>query len=185
VSALDITVLLAVVAAALSIVGSTIRAGISPMPSSARAVRAVLELLPDERGSVADLGSGWGTLTTALARAWPGVAVVGYELSPVPWLFSVIRARLFTPQVRLHRGDFMRAELGTATVVVCYLYPGGMTRLKGKLLAELRPNTVVISNTFALPDWTPERVVTLGDLHQTKVYRYRVPSASAAGSGGR
>lgn len=61
--------------------------------------------------------------------------------------------------------------------MVCYLCPGGMTRVRGKLEAELRPGALVISNTFAMPDWSPEHTITLDDLHRTPVYRYRVPES--------
>ena len=165
-----------VVLATLSIVVHTLAVGISPMPSSPAARRAVLELLA---GRVADgaelheLGAGWGTLAFALARRFPTANVVAWETSPVPWL--VCRARLALggpPNLRVVRRDFFGASLAGAGVVVCYLFTGAMERLGPKLAQELRPGAVVVSNTFALRGWAPQTTVTLDDLYRTPVYRY-------------
>ena len=53
---------------------------------------------------------------------------------------------------------------------------GGMTSLKTKFEEELKPNTLIVSNTFRLAGWEPEEVITLNDIHQTRIYRYRVPA---------
>jgi hypothetical protein len=60
-------------------------------------------------------------------------------------------------------------------VVVCYLFRGGMQQLAPKLSAELKPGALVLSNTFALPGWTPEATVVVDDLWKSPVYRYRAP----------
>jgi hypothetical protein len=70
------------IAAVGSIVWFTLRLGIAPMPSSARACRAMITACENAPpGPVVDLGSGWGTLAIAFARRYPGRRVVGYELS--------------------------------------------------------------------------------------------------------
>ncbi len=51
-----------------------------------------------------------------------------------------------------------------------------MTSLKTKFEEELKPNTLIVSNTFRLAGWEPEEVITLNDIHQTPIYRYRVPA---------
>jgi hypothetical protein len=51
-----------------------------------------------------------------------------------------------------------------------------MTSLKTKFEEELKPDTLIISNTFGITDWEPEEVITLNDIHQTPIYRYRVPA---------
>jgi len=161
-------------ACVVSILIGTLRAGISPMPSSGRAAKQLLALVPPGEGPIVELGSGWGGLAVALAKAHPHRPVVAYEISTLPWLCSVGRARLARQEnLSIHRRDFFLADLSEAQVVVCYLHPAGMTRLQAKLTAELAPGTTVLSNTFALHGWAPEDVVTLEDLHRTPVYRYR------------
>jgi len=158
-----------------SIVIGTLRTGISHMPSSRGATKRLLALVPPGQGPIVELGAGWGGLSIALARAHPQRLVIGYELSSIPWLCSLLRARLARLEnLSVHKADFSVANLSAAQVVVCYLYPAGMSRLSPKLLAELEPGATVLSNTFALPGWEPEAVVMLDDLHRTPVYRYRL-----------
>lgn len=158
----------------LSIVWTTLRVGISPMPSSGRALRAMVELIPDDtRGDAVDLGSGWGQLAIALATHRPGLHVAGYERSIVPWACARAWARVRGHRVRFHRGDLFDADLGAARVVVCYLCPDLMERL-ARELQHLTPGTIIVSNTFRLPGWTPDEVVELRDLHGTRIYRYVV-----------
>ncbi len=162
-------------ASVFSIVIGALRTGISPMPSSRGATKRPLSLVPPGEGSIVELGAGWGGLCIALARAHPQRQVVGYELSSIPWLCALLRARLARLEnLSVHKADFLVADLSAAQVVVCYLYPQGMSRLSPKLLAELEPGTTVLSNTFALPGWEPEAVTKLDDLHRTPVYRYRL-----------
>lgn len=159
----------------VSILVGVLRTGISPMPSSGPAVKQLLSFVPAGEGAIYELGSAWGGLGLALARAYPQRSVVCYEISMLPWLVSVLRARLAgATNLTIRRQDFLQADLAAAQVVVCYLYPGGMSRLRPKLERELAGGTVLLSNTFALAGWQPEAVVKLEDRYRTPVYRYVV-----------
>ncbi|NGX42362.1 MAG: hypothetical protein K940chlam7_00642 [Chlamydiae bacterium] len=159
-----------------SIVIWSIRNGISPMPTSRKAKKSLLFLLPrDLKGKVYELGSGWGTLAFLLAKALTKCQIIGYELSTFPYFISKLRQwpqRL--PNLTLVRGDFFSIPLDDASLIVCYLYPGAMRRLKSKFEKELKPGTWVISNTFAIPGWEPMRIEETGDIYRSKIYLYRV-----------
>jgi hypothetical protein len=166
------------VAGMLSIVVHTLRTGISPMPTSPRVRRQLLSLLPAEtEGTVLELGSGWGTLAFALADHCPRARVVAFELSPLPYAFSRLRQRLAPrSNLQLVREDFFRASFSEASAVVCYLFPGAMTRLAPRLSTELAPGTRILSHTFALRGWKPLRTLVVDDLYRTPVYLYEVPA---------
>ena len=173
----SVLLLICVAAAGVSIVWYTVRNDISPMPTSPKVKRVLLDALEQRtvRGRIFELGSGWGTLAFALARRFPRCDVLAFENSPVPYMVSRWRQALFPrPNLSLRRTDFLRFSLSDADAVVCYLYPGGMARLREPFERELRPGTLVISNTFAVPGWTPEQVVQAADLYRTKVFVYRV-----------
>ncbi len=174
---LYLLLLAVLVAGMLSIVFHTLRTGISPMPTSGRVRRQVLSLLPEDlEGTVLELGSGWGTLAFSLADRCPRARVVAYELSPVPYAFAWLRQRLAPrPNLRLVREDFFRASFSGASAVVCYLFPGAMTRLGPKLSEELAPGARILSHTFALRGWKPLRTLVVDDLYRTPVYLYEVP----------
>ena len=170
-------VLLGLLLAIASVGYHTWRTGISPVPTTPGVRRTLLELLPPHcEGPVVELGSGWGGLAYALGRRYPLSQVEAYELSPLPWLVATVR-HLATdaPNVQFHRRDFYHTPLHEARVVVCYLYPGGMDRLRGKFERELGQGAVVVSNFFPVPGWHPVEVRLAADLEASPVYLYRVP----------
>jgi len=174
-----VAVLLAGVA---SIVFHTLRTGISPMPTAPKVRRQLLSLIPPElEGTVLELGSGWGTLAFALADRCPRAQVVAFELSHVPYAVSRLRQWLSPrPNLRFVRQDFFQASFAEASLVVCYLFPGAMTRLAPKLLAELAPGARILTHTFALRGWTPLRTLVVEDLYRTPIYLYAVGPALTA-----
>jgi len=158
----------------LSVVLWTLKNGISPMPTSQKIQRKVLGSVPPEtQGKVIDLGSGWGNMVVQFAKLLPQCQVIGYETSPIPFLFSKLWRRLSgLHNIQLSRKDIIKASIADAALVYCYLYPGAMKELQQKFDNELKPGTIVISNMFALPDWEPVQVLQVQDMYHTRVYIY-------------
>jgi hypothetical protein len=159
------------VVVALSIIVSTLRLGIGPLPTSAPVRRTMLGLCPPETtGIVYELGSGWGGLARALARRCPQARVIGIEAAFVPWAFSrVVLAVAPIANLSFERGSFFDRDLGSASLCVCYLFTGAMQRLSERLA----PTTTVVTSTFALPGRPADVTVRADDLYRTPVYRYR------------
>lgn len=157
-----------------SIIFSTIKIGISPMPSSKKAYQAILALA-DETGAgpIYDLGSGWGSLVIRLARKYPDRKIVGYELSFFPWLVTKFFKRVLgLSNLTLHREDFLKADLSSASVVICYLFPATMSEIKNKLIHGNDKLGFIISNNFALPSYQASKVIQLNDFYKSPVYLY-------------
>lgn len=154
----------------------SIKNGIGPNPSSPKQIKAIMNQIdPQARGLILELGSGWGTLAVALARRFRKCQIIGYESSPVPYLFAKFLYQFYRlPNLQFKRQNFLKMPLDDASVIVCYLYRGGMARLKPKFDQELKPGTRIISNTFSLPQSTPDTVVQVDDLFQTKIYCYKM-----------
>lgn len=172
-------VLAVIVLAALSIVWSTLRSGMSPMPSSRAAREAMAHAVSQTQGPVADLGSGWGHLALTIAGRESERTVVGYELSWLPWLTACALARVLKRQnVRFYRRDFFQAleagELAEVRVLLTYLHAPGMKRLKTALRQNPRAIETVISNNFAFDHCPPEATWRLKDFYRSPVYRYSV-----------
>lgn len=126
-------------------------------------------------GVIVDLGSGWGSLTIRMAMKYPDRQIIGYELSFFPWLVSALVAKcLALNNLRVYRQDFSKAELSTASIVVCYLFPAGMVTVEAKLAEQKTSIDYVISNNFALPSFQPEKTIQLDDFYRSPVYRYRI-----------
>jgi hypothetical protein len=175
-TALTLLGLLLGIGAGISIVYWSIRNGISPMPTSPRVAAKLLEALPEKvKGTVFELGSGWGSLAFPLAEKYPLNCIKAYESSPVPYYFSRLRLWIFPhANLQIHRRDFFEAPLGEAALIVCYLYPGAMQRLKDKFERELAPGTHIVSNTFAVPGWTALKTIDTGDIYGSKIFVYRL-----------
>jgi hypothetical protein len=159
----------------LSVVFWSIRNGIGPMPSSKPAKICLMKSLPPiGKGKIFELGSGWGTLAFPIAHRFPDNIVVGFETSPIPYTFSKLRL-WSSPLANLcfEKKDFYIVNFAEADLIVCYLYPGAMRLLKSKLEQELKKGTWVISNTFAIPGWTPQNIYEVEDLYRTKIYLYK------------
>lgn len=179
-SGFGIALMVLVLSAMLSIVVSTLRTGISPMPSSAKARRGMMRLISEVADNqtnytIVDLGSGWGHLVVPLARRFPQHHVVGYELSWLPWLVSwSLKQALRLDNLTLYRRDCFKAELRGADIITCYLFARAMAKLAKTLEDDdLQPRWLV-SNFFALPMTEPEQTFQLKDLYQTRIYRYQL-----------
>lgn len=156
------------------IVAWSIINGIGPMPSSPKAKRVLLDNLPtDLKGTIYELGSGWGTLAFPLAEKYPHAKVVAYENSPIPFFISKIR-HLFSrhKNLQITYQNFFNRGLGNASMVICYLYPDAMQRLKIKFENELKKGTLVASNSFFIPGWKAYKICDIHDIYHSKIYIY-------------
>lgn len=134
---------------------------------------ALLTLIPQREGMVfLDLGSGTGGLLRTLARQRPDCRFTGIETAPLPWLLS--RLGEAAPNLRLRRGDFWREDLGDYDVVYAFLSPVPMARLWHKARIEMRPGTLLVSNSFAVPDELASEIVEVGDRRRTRLHCYRL-----------
>jgi hypothetical protein len=132
--------------------------------------------LADEtgEGSIYDLGSGWGHLVVRLAKRYPQRHIVGYELSILPWLTTLALKKIFgLTNLSVHRENFLKADLSSASVVMCYLYSSVMEDIKKKLSKE-GSASYLISHNFALPSQPALKVIQLTDFYQSPVYLYRL-----------
>lgn len=174
----DIAVVAALLGAIILMLLYTALTGISPVPTTPRVARAMMDLSAgDGDGPIYELGSGWGSLAVAFARRFPGRQVIAYELSPIPWLASRLWQVLFPRHnLTIYRADFYSAPLADAALVVCYLYPGAMAELRSKFDSELGPGTLIVSNSFAMPEWLPATVRRADDQYASPVFLYVMPS---------
>lgn len=152
---LSLLAVLIVLAPALSILIFQGITGVPPLASSAAEAADVVERLRhagmEDQAIVYELGSGWGSLAIALARAFPQARIRGIEMSPLPCWFSRIRCRNL-PNVSFKRGNFHDCDLTDAQAVTCYLMMKPMPALAEHLDRTLKPGTPVVSIMFWFRD---------------------------------
>lgn len=138
---------------------------------------AALGELAEEAGArkLVDLGSGLGSVVLPLARRGPHLFATGIENAPLPYLASRIRLSVSgLANARFQRLSLWKADLSAYDLVYCFLSPVPMPKLFEKARAEMRPGSLFVSNSFPVPDQTPERIVQVDDARQTRLYLYRM-----------
>ncbi|MGB7597882.1 MAG: class I SAM-dependent methyltransferase [Gallionella sp.] len=147
--------------------------------SSDRVWHALEGLLPapgtDGGYAFLDLGSGLGGVLTHLATVRPDGSYSGVEAAPLPFLWSWLRIRLSgCRNISVRWGDFWDCDLPRFDVVFAYLSPVPMEKLWRKAQAEMRPGTLFISSSFAVPDQAPHETVTVDDMHRSVLFIWRM-----------
>ncbi len=158
---------------------STFRTQVPLYLSSNKVWLAIEQLLPPKAiGSgfaFVDLGSGLGGVLSHLAKARPDGTYAGVEAAPLPFLWSWLRIRVGGySNSRVHWGNLWDCDLSHYDVVFAYLSPVPMENLWLKARAEMRPGTLFISSTFAIPDQSPHETVQVDDLHHTALLVWRM-----------
>lgn len=146
----------------------------APFIPSGRKKRARMfeyaRILPGEE--VIDLGSGDGTILIEAAKR--GAYAIGAESNPLLRRYSLLRARWnkLDARVVVAHTDLFSLPLSQADVIFLYLFPNAIERLKEKFENESKDGARIISNTFPIPGWTPEK-------NQDGVFLYRVHSRNS------
>jgi SAM-dependent methyltransferase len=135
------------------------------VPTTEPAVEAMLKLAKVGRSDVVyDLGCGDGRIVIAAARKF-GARGVGIDISPERIAEARANARKAGVEhlVRFIEQDLFEADIREATVVTLFLLNHINMKLKPKLLADLKPGTRIVSNTFDMGDWKADVEQSLDD----------------------
>jgi SAM-dependent methyltransferase len=153
------------------------------VPSPNEVVDAMLKLANVKKGDIVyDLGCGDGRIVIAAAKL--GARGVGVDINPERIQEATENARKagVTNQVKFVKGDLFEADIKDATVVTLYLLPGVNQRLKPRLLADLKPGTRVVSHSFDMGEWKPEKTA---DVNGRTIYYWVIPAKGAAAASAR
>jgi len=140
--------------------------------SSRATAAAVAALLPPGSCRVVDLGCGDGALLRHLARARPDCRFLGIEHAPLPWLWARLAASAL-PNCRIRYGSFWPLDLGAYDIAYAFLSPAPMAELWAKACREMRPEAMLVSNSFPVPDVAAERTEEVADRRRTRLHCYR------------
>ena len=129
---------------------------------------------------VYDLGCGDGRIVIAAAQRY-GARGVGVDIDPQRIKESKENARKagVTERVKFIEQDLFKAHLGDATVVTLFLLPEVNLRLRPKLLRELKPGTRIVSHSFDMGDWKPEKVSSMQGTYGS-IYLWVVPPGATS-----
>jgi ubiquinone/menaquinone biosynthesis C-methylase UbiE len=128
---------------------------------STEVVDQMLELAKVSKNDVIyDLGSGDGRIPITAAQKY-GARGIGIDINPerIKEANKNARQAKVTDRVKFLQQDLFTSDISKATVVTLYLLPELNVRLRPELFRQLKPGTRVVSNSFDMGDWKPDRVV--------------------------
>ncbi|MEE9539038.1 MAG: hypothetical protein V3W10_06870 [candidate division NC10 bacterium] len=143
-------------------------------------VDEILALVPMRPGQrFYDLGCGEGRVLIDARRKY-GVHAIGYEVNVCAYLYARLNIWWHGGGAEVRFQNFMHVDLSDADVIYCYQASGAIQQLRDKFNRELRPGTIVISNTYTIERWLTPSVVTLGHgITVRNIYLYEVPALHA------
>lgn len=137
--------------------------------SNRKKINIMLELAQIKPGeTVIDLGSGDGALLIEAARH--GAKSIGVEINLFLAVYSRVKVRLkrLGHKINIVRGNLNSYPLDNADVIFIYLLPETLFKLQNKLSSECKLGARIVTNTFSIPGWTPEK-------EKNSVYLYKKP----------
>jgi SAM-dependent methyltransferase len=150
---------LALVAGAM-LFAQTVRTPDVPfVPTSQALVVEMLKLANVTKDDVVyDLGCGDGRIVITAAKQF-GAHGVGVDINPERIREANENARRagVTDLVKFVEGDLFTVDIHPATVVTLYLLPSVNLKLRPRLWSDLKPGTRVVSHSFDMDDWKPDK----------------------------
>jgi SAM-dependent methyltransferase len=110
-----------------------------------------------------DLGCGDGRLVITAVKKFGAKRGFGVDIDPQRIAESNENAKTagVTDRVSFAVQDLFQTDLKDATVVTLYLLPAVNLKLRPKLLSDLKPGTRVVSHSFDMGDWKPDKTITV------------------------
>jgi precorrin-6B methylase 2 len=147
-------------------------------PSPQNVVESMLKLANVHKGDVVyDLGCGDGRIVITAAKQFKATGV-GIDIDPIRIKESQENARKAGVMNRLtfRLEDLFTADIQEATVVTLFLSGSVNSKLRPKLLQELKPGTRVVSYYWDMDDWEPDKQIEVdGD----PIYLWTIPEKKA------
>jgi ribosomal protein L11 methylase PrmA len=144
------------------------------VPTPPEIVVEMLKLGNVHKGDVLyDLGCGDGRIVVAAAQKF-GATAVGVDIDPerIKEAEENAKAAGVTDRVKFIQGNLFDADVSKATIVTLYLLPEVNLKLKPKLLETLRPGSRIVSHSFDMGEWKPDKQVEIG---WRKLYLWVIP----------
>lgn len=144
------------------------------VPTPQNVVDAMLKLANVRSGDVLyDLGCGDGRIVVTAAKQF-SVRGTGIDINPVRIAEARENARNngVTNRVTFRNEDLFEADIKEASVVTLYLLTSLNLKLRPKLWHDLKPGTRIVSHSFDMGDWKPDKKV---EINGRTLYMWVIP----------
>lgn len=143
------------------------------VPTPPEVVAAMLKLGSVGKDDfVIDLGCGDGRIVVAAAKQF-GAHALGIDIDPerIKEARENAQKEGVTDLVEFRQADLFDTDLRKATVVTLYLLPSVNMKLRPKLWRELKPGSRVVSHSFDMEDWKPDKEE---DVEGTQIFLWTI-----------
>jgi precorrin-6B methylase 2 len=140
------------------------------VPTSPELVKKMLDMANvTPQDFVIDLGSGDGRIVIDAARR--GARSLGVEYNPDMVELSRRNAAEagVADRATFVQGDMFEADISKASVMALFLTGSNMLRLRPRFL-DLTPGTRIVSNTFGIEGWTPDKTEVIPGLNCNETF---------------
>ncbi|MBM3806900.1 MAG: methyltransferase domain-containing protein [Acidimicrobiia bacterium] len=144
------------------------------VPTPEAVVEAMLQVANVTKNDVVyDLGCGDGRIPITAAKKY-GARGVCVDIDPqrIEEITANVAKNNVGDRVRVIHGDLFEQDLSGASVITLYLLPSLNVKLMPKLMKECKPGTRIVSQSFDMGDWKPEKEM---DVDGRKVYYWTIP----------
>ncbi|HSW48224.1 MAG TPA: methyltransferase domain-containing protein [Candidatus Saccharimonadales bacterium] len=126
---------------------------------STEQIMKMVEMYKPKR--ILDMGSGNGKLVILLAQK--RYKVDGIELNPRLVLKSrrAIKKANLTKNAKIYLGNFWTKDVSDYDMIILYAIKHIMPRLEKKLISELKPKSIIVSNYFKFPNLLPKKKMSI------------------------
>ena len=143
--------------------------------SGVSAFEALEKLMPVEKNFYfLDLGCGTGSVLHYMDQRFAFGMFHGVETAPLPLVISWLRSKIGQAEFVVTYKDMWQMDLSQYDVVYAFLSPQPMSQLWEKVQAEMRPDTLFISNSFAVPGVEPDEIIELNQGRATALLVWRI-----------
>lgn len=150
------------------------------VPTPDKVVQRMLDMVDVQPSDyVIDLGSGDGRIVIAAAKR--GASGHGIDLDPKR--VKEARRNAITngvdKQVMFMKADIFNTDFSKASVITMYLLPSVNKKLRPELLDRLEPGTKIVSHSFDMGDWKPDKKKVIeieGRSRSHQIYYWVIPA---------
>jgi SAM-dependent methyltransferase len=123
---------------------------------------------------VYDLGCGDGRIVVTAGKKF-GAKAVGVDIDPVRVQEAIARVKAARVEelVTTRQEDMFKTDLRGASVVTLYLNDKANLALRPTLKKSLRPGSRVVSQTWDLGDWKPDRTIVVDGIDEKENTKHK------------
>jgi cyclopropane fatty-acyl-phospholipid synthase-like methyltransferase len=133
------------------------------VPTPPEVVEAMLKLAGVKKtDTVIDLGCGDGRIVVAAAQKF-GARAMGFDLDPQRIREATENAKQagVGDRAKFFEKNLFEVDVSEANVVTLYLLQTVNEKLKPTLQKQLKPGSRVVSHTFTMGDWKPDKEIEI------------------------